>query len=1137
MADFSYNDLLYVINDPYADPITVTLIGPKYTNLSTLTVPDTVYDPSNNICAVTSIANFAFYNCELLRSVTIGNNVGTIGDLAFYNCAQLKTLVIGNSVQVIGTYSFYYCEKLKDVIIPNSVETISDGAFLFCTSLNTISIGHGVNSIGDFAFYYLTSLIEITVDPLNSFYESVDGVLFNKGQTILLQYPLGNLAQEYTIPFNVETIEAYSFSPCVNLANITFENNVKNINDGAFRICTGLETVTIKNSVINIGDLAFAECDKLKTISIGKGVQTIGLADPFYNCISLENIIVDPSNVAYSSGDENVLFNYEKTVLLQYPIANARTYYKIPDSVETIYDHAFSGCKKLINLDIGNQVKYIREEAFSSCIELLNVSIPDSVQFIYEDSFAYCDKLVSVQIGTSVETIGQYAFYQCPNLIGITVDSSNPYFKSDEGVLFDHGQTLLIQYPIGNVREYYKIPDITVKKIEENSFYGAVNLKNIEIGNAVEIIGYSAFSNCINLLKINIPDSVVTIDGDTFSYCDNLIDVIIGKGVEEIGSSFLLNCFNLETITVDPSNVAYESENQTLFNKGQTSLIQYSPHNPDIKDYVIPDTVISVEDYAFAFGDILETLIIGNNVESIGYSSFYGCSTLTTVTIPDSVLFIDEDSFSYCYGLYTVIIGANLVSIGDYSFYSCVSLERFIVSEGNTNFSTIYDVLFDYSQKILIQYPIGIEDTSYYVPNGVEIIGIASFAKSTFLTDVLIPGTVTNINSSAFKYCTGLTSITFPSSVEFIQNYAFLGCSSLLNIYFFGNIPAIGEYSTFGDIENSNTAYYVNDSAYFEDLFSIFINVVWLKYISQNGGITNSNIKDTRATISWNAVANVQKGSFTGEMNYYINIGPISTLNKNKSLCLSNKSFPNATGNKNAAGNNNATSYTFTHLQPNTEYSYTLSYFINDVFLEIVSGTFTTTGMISPICFIGTTRITTDQGDLEIQNIEAEKNTIRGKKIIAITKTSYPFETLVKIEKNAIRKNVPKEPVVLSGDHKVFVKGLGWIKASGLGEKLGKGKTREIKYQGEVMYNILMEKHEVVSASNLKVETLHPNNIIARVYKKFNYENLSCEKKCKLIEKVNAFVKGDPRIAKGDAATSTSSSGKLKLQFNPASSK
>jgi hypothetical protein len=209
------------------------------------------------------------------------------------------------------------------------------------------------------------------------------------------------------------------------------------------------------------------------------------------------------------------------------------------------------------------------------------------------------------------------------------------------------------------------------------------------------------------------------------------------------------------------------------------------------------------------------------------------------------------------------------------------------------------------------------------------------------------------------------------------------------------------------------------------------------------------------------------------------------------------------------------------------------------VFLEEVSGTFTTTGMISPICFIGTTQITTDQGDLEIQNIEAGKNTIRGKKIVAITKTSYPFESLIKIEKNAIRKNVPKEAVVLSGDHKIFVKGLGWIKASDLGEKLGKGKekekTREVKYQGEVMYNILMEKHEVVSASNLKVETLHPKNIIARIYKNFNYENLSLEKKCKLIEKVNAFVKSSAQERKRGA--SDSSSGKLKLQFNPASSK
>jgi hypothetical protein len=122
-------------------------------SLSSITIPDDV----------ASIGNYAFEHCSGLRSITIGNGVTSIGDDAFWDCSSLTSVVIPSSVTIIGSYSFYYCSSLTSVVIPSSVTIIGEYAFYGCGGLTIITIPNSVTSIGKLAFYGCGNLESVTI--------------------------------------------------------------------------------------------------------------------------------------------------------------------------------------------------------------------------------------------------------------------------------------------------------------------------------------------------------------------------------------------------------------------------------------------------------------------------------------------------------------------------------------------------------------------------------------------------------------------------------------------------------------------------------------------------------------------------------------------------------------------------------------------------------------------------------------------------------------------------------------------------------------------------------------------------------------------------------------------------------------
>lgn len=600
-------------------------------------------------------------------------------------------------VTAIGYAAFENNPAFTEAIIPNSVVILGDLAFARCGNLTNIVIGSGVTNIGeiphsfngrpiadDDAFLYCTNLTAISVDAANPVYSSSNGVMFDKNQDTLIQFP-GGLEGTYAIPDSVTNIgfESFAYS---SLTHVTFDASATRIADYAFENCPNLASIMIPNSVTSIGNFSFLNCSNLMYVTIGNGVTNIGggtitfngrsMPDSFTfaNCPSLSSAYFDGNA---PSGDQTIFSGDPATVYYLFGATGwSSTFGGVPTIQETDpsqFNYAtnfayitnsttvttnatititrynpsvVNGTVPIPNVINGYPVTSIGNNAFFGIsIILTNAIIPDSITSIGIQAFGECDALTNVFIPDSVTNVGIGAFQECFNLATITVDANNPAYASADGVLFDKNLSTIEQYP-GGLAGSYLIPD------------------------SVTTIGTWAFFGQSEPTNVIIPDGVTNIEDDAFFGCGGLTNIFIPESVTSIGNGALQGCLNLTTIAVDSNNPAYSDIGGVLFDKSQTTLILY-PGDGSPR-YIIPDGVTTVGDSAFLFCN-LTNITIPNSVTNIGFNAFSLCG-LTNVIIPDSVTVIGPSAFGECPNLTNVIMSANVTSIGDYVFFDCPNL-------------------------------------------------------------------------------------------------------------------------------------------------------------------------------------------------------------------------------------------------------------------------------------------------------------------------------------------------------------------------------------------------------------------------------------------------------------------------------
>jgi len=291
--------------------------------------------PSNiNGFTVASIGDYSFNGCSGLTSIIIPISVTSIGDGAFMNCSGLSLMTIPNSVVSIGSAAFLDCSNLTSITIPNGVTRIEDGTFYECSGLTSITIPNSVTSIGDQAFWHCGSLTSIT------------------------------------IPNGVTSIGSEAFSGCSGLTSITIPNSVTSLGYQAFVYCSVLTSITIPNSVTSIGEGAFAFCGYLTSITIPNSVTNIGVG-AFAYCSDLTSIAVESNNTKYDSRENcNAIIETSTNKL----VCGCEST-MIPNSVTSIGNSAFNGCRGLTSITIPNSVTSIGDGAFCDCSGLTSVTV------------------------------------------------------------------------------------------------------------------------------------------------------------------------------------------------------------------------------------------------------------------------------------------------------------------------------------------------------------------------------------------------------------------------------------------------------------------------------------------------------------------------------------------------------------------------------------------------------------------------------------------------------------------------------------------------------------------------------------------------------------------------------------------
>lgn len=452
------------------------------------------------------------------------------------------------------------------------------------------------------------------------------------------------------------------------------------------------------------------------------------------------------------------------------PFSDSVTYYCGNKTLRSLkYEEAEGGYKILGYVDgvdlpllyipsyIGRKpVVSIAGRAFNASKTLTAVYVPSTVKDIGDSAFFGCNNLDRVSIQGGNLKIGNRAFAGCRSL---------------KRVVFNGAAAELGDYAFWHCSKIAIYYTQNVTAIGECAFIGSGLSGELDL-RGVKNIKSGAFNGC------------------------EITSITIGKNLSEIGPSAFFNCDDLNEIKLSDENDEYVYVDGCLIRRSDNTLVL------GLASAVIPETVVSIGDYAFAYRKNLSEIAIPSSVTAIGSYAFANCENLKTIEVSESVKSIQSCVFKSCVSL-TKATWRTLVSVPDSVFESCSALTDVKLSSvtkiGERAFSGcigLKEIILPQSLTEIGEYAFNKTAlASITLPQSIDKVGNGWFLGCKYLETVNFDGKIKEIGESAFSGCISLKSFEIPSSVVSIGNSAFLDCTSLKNIEIPSSVVSIGNFA------------------------------------------------------------------------------------------------------------------------------------------------------------------------------------------------------------------------------------------------------------------------------------------------------------------------------------------------------
>lgn len=638
-----------------------------------------------------------------IQELGAGVYTGTCGEGAEYTLDENGTLTItGNGSIDFGAFRGFGKEDdkrvIKKVVISSGMIGIGNFAFENCSDLKSVEIPASVTSIGSAAFKDCIGLESMNIDEANTTYENPEGsnAIVEKSSKTLVAG-----CKNTKIPDDVKIIGAYAFCGCSDLKSIEIPDNVSEIQVAAFDDCSNLTAIHIPAGVDKIALGVFMGCSNLNSI-------TIDSANRSYESPGNANAIIDKGTMTLLEGSNNTVIPEGVKRIWQNAFAE-RIHLKsitIPASVTSIVGMPFSDCDSLeeIKVDADNAIfdsrnncnaiiesatntliagcgktvipegiETIGDSAFERVKTLTHVTIPKSVTEIRGYAFERCENLSTVNLQKGIQTIGYGAFTECVGLTNLIFCGT----KADwQAVTIDEDG----REELESVLKYHelvkkeKVPATCGKDGSEEYWTCSIcdqvylsadmtqNPQELTAPIAIPATGNHSWDNGV------VTEKATTAKEGIKTYTCTVCKATKTEKIAKLKPTNSSTVKKGTKVTIKGYKYTVKNSSEVTFTgvKNKKASKISIPATVKIKNKKYKVTAMSEKSLK---GVQAKTIIVGNNVQTIGNSAMENCKQLTKVTLGKNVKKIGKNVFKSDKKLKNITIkSTKLKSVGKNAF-------------------------------------------------------------------------------------------------------------------------------------------------------------------------------------------------------------------------------------------------------------------------------------------------------------------------------------------------------------------------------------------------------------------------------------------------------------------------------------